>query len=93
MTEIDSTSNPTIATGRRPKESDNGLASNTETAQNPKVTVASCPVTDTDLPNSAAMSTSRGGSISTAFIVATTANSNTVRNQALFTSPLSARAV
>ena len=93
MTAIESTSSPARATGRRPKESDSGLANTRETAQAPKVAVASCPTTETDAPNSAAMSTSRGGSIRTAFIVTRTANRSTLRNQALFTSPLSACAV
>ena len=44
MTAIESTSSPARATGRRPKESDSGLANTRETAQAPKVAVASSPL-------------------------------------------------
>ena len=54
---------PVKATGRRPKESENGPINGAKTAQEKKVAAANWPATATEVSNSSAMSTSKGPSI------------------------------
>ena len=54
---------PVKATGRRPKESENGPINGAKMAQEKKVAAANWPATATEVSNSSAMSTSKGPSI------------------------------
>ena len=60
---MESKESPANATGRLPRESDNGPTVTTETAQAAKVAAATCPATATDVSNSAAMATNNGANI------------------------------
>ena len=63
-TPVASSDNPVSATGRLPSESDRGPTQNKDTPQAANVAVATCPEIDTDVSNSAAISTSNGANIS-----------------------------
>ena len=84
--DADSAARQTRATGRRPNESDNGPADTPVTAHAAKVAVANCPATATEISRSVAISTSSGGTIRIALIVARTVSASTAMNHALFTS-------
>ena len=74
---------PARITGRRPKESDRGPTVSKDTAQAAKVAVANCPATGTEISRSVEISTSRGGSMNTAFCVENMASESTAKNHAL----------
>ena len=89
MTEAVRTSIPTNAIGRRPKESESGPPTTTDTAHAAKVAVASWPATGTDTSMSDAISTKSGGTISVAFCAARTESESTATNHASNSRPRS----
>ena len=80
-TPIERSVNPARATGLRPMESDKGPTVTTETAHAAKVTVASCPVTATEVSNSVAKSTNNGANINDALMVTNSPTATAARKR------------
>ena len=72
---------PINATGRLPKESDNGPTATTEIPHAANVAVASCPATATDVSNSVAKATNNGANIRFALWVKSSPNATAAMNR------------
>ena len=81
---IERKESPVNATGRLPKESDNGPTETTDTAQAAKVAVATCPATATDVSKSSAMATNNGANINAVPCVAKNAMATAAKKRVWF---------
>ena len=80
-TPMESNVSPVNATGRLPKESDNGPTVTTDTPHAANVAVASCPATATKVSNSLAIATNNGANINDALWVKNIPKATAVRNR------------